>query len=234
MSPIAPEAPSLSPITRLQVRVGNRDIASADFVWIDAPTIARRATPADAVLLERLEWGNFYGTMTELRAGDQVIATGSEPVWQAFAPLHAQIDAQRRQARALERGPIGDINTEIERLRLARKRLDRENLSPAVHAERAAALAAETAAKESEYEALATRLFALREEILEAGAGDVDRRRRDAARSRWATSSARSGRTRWAAAASCGSTAPACGSSSPASRASRTPRAASSRRSSAR
>src|SRR5262245_6542364 len=47
--------------TRTKLKVGNRDLGAGDFVWIDDATIRERSRPADAVVLERLEWGNFYG-----------------------------------------------------------------------------------------------------------------------------------------------------------------------------
>src|SRR4030095_15496111 len=52
------EAPARSGATghRLQLRVGNRDLGAADFLWIDETGIAERSRPRDAVLLERLEW----------------------------------------------------------------------------------------------------------------------------------------------------------------------------------
>ena len=59
-------------IDRIRLKTGNRDVSGLDFVWIDAKDIARRSRPQDVVMLERLEWGNFYGTMAELRQGGQV------------------------------------------------------------------------------------------------------------------------------------------------------------------
>ncbi|MGH8714423.1 MAG: hypothetical protein ACREYB_10495, partial [Casimicrobiaceae bacterium] len=48
--------------TRTRVKIGNRDLYGLDFRWIDDAQIAHRATPGDAVLLERFELGDFYGT----------------------------------------------------------------------------------------------------------------------------------------------------------------------------
>ena len=49
---------------RLQLKIGNREITGADFKWFDEVEIGARTFPADAVLLERLEWGNFFGFFT--------------------------------------------------------------------------------------------------------------------------------------------------------------------------
>lgn len=167
----AAEAPAPAPAaaaSRLQLRVGNRDLVPADFVWIDEREIVARTLPADAVVLERLEWGNFYGFFVELRQGDQVVAAGPEAV---ATSLPARLDEslrQRRAARELEKGPIGDINTMIEDLRLERRRLALRYGDDTENRERQAreqALDRETAAREAEYQQLAERLFALRAEL---------------------------------------------------------------------
>ncbi len=46
---------------RYRLRVGNRDLTGIDFVWVDDADIVERSHPREAVVLERLEWGNFYG-----------------------------------------------------------------------------------------------------------------------------------------------------------------------------
>jgi phosphate transport system permease protein len=55
------EAPGAVPTTRLKLKVGNRESGDAEFRWIDEPRIASREYPRDAVVIERLEWGNLYG-----------------------------------------------------------------------------------------------------------------------------------------------------------------------------
>jgi len=68
--------PQAAPTSRLKLKVGNRDLGGAEFRWIDESRIVSRAYPPDAVVLERLEWGNFYGFVAETRAdGSLVVAT---------------------------------------------------------------------------------------------------------------------------------------------------------------
>lgn len=152
-------------LDRFRVKIANRDVGGLDFAWFDESAIASRALPQDAVLLERLEWGNFHGLMTELREGDKVIARGPEAVWKAFHPLHAKKLAQREEVEDLEKGEIGDVNYEIERLRLKRRALELQDLPPAEKERRGAAIDGEIAAREAEYQKLADRLFQLREEM---------------------------------------------------------------------
>jgi len=69
---------------RLQLKVGNRDLYGADFVWVDESKIVKRETPADALMIQRREWGNLYGFIKEVREGGQVAASGSEAGWRAL------------------------------------------------------------------------------------------------------------------------------------------------------
>ncbi len=150
---------------RFQIRLGNRDLTGGDFRWIDASAIARRGLPADAVLLERLEWGNFYGRMVELRRGAELLAQGSEAVWKAFPALHETKVALRDEIRRLEKGEIGDVNLEIEKLRLATRRLELDAPPADVRARRQAEIDLELAERQAEYETLASALFAQRETL---------------------------------------------------------------------
>jgi phosphate transport system permease protein len=150
---------------RLQIRLGNRDLTGGDFRWIDASAIERQEMPADAVVLERIEWGNFYGRMAELRHGQEILSTGSDAVWKAFPALHAAKLAERREIRKLEKGAIGDVNVEIERLRLASRRLELAAPPAEVRARRQAEIDLALAEKQAEYEKLAATLFARREQL---------------------------------------------------------------------
>ncbi|HEX9873128.1 MAG TPA: phosphate ABC transporter, permease protein PstA, partial [Deferrimonas sp.] len=48
---------------RLQFKIGNRDLYGLDFRWIDASAIVSLDLPRDVLVLERQEYGNFYGTL---------------------------------------------------------------------------------------------------------------------------------------------------------------------------
>jgi phosphate transport system permease protein len=151
-------------IDRIRLKIGNRDVGGLDFLWIDAKDIVRRSRPTDMVMLERLEWGNFYGTMAELRQGGQVLAAGSEAVWKTFGPLHERKLQDLHRIEKLEKGEIGDVNYTIERLRLDEKKLEIEkSLSPAERARRRAALEREVAVAQGRYDQLAARLSQMRD-----------------------------------------------------------------------
>jgi phosphate transport system permease protein len=148
---------------RMRLKIGNRDLYGLDFRWVRESEVAALDYPTDVVLLERLEWGNFYGRMTALRRGEETIASGGDAVWTAFGALHDRKLAQRREVEALEAGEIGRVNYEIEKLRLAERRASmREDAASAAEAANRQRAAAET---EARYEALASRLFEMRERL---------------------------------------------------------------------
>ncbi len=74
------------------------------------------------MVLERIEWGNFYGYLKAVYENDQLIAS-DENAWPEFIQrLDRTIDI-REQILQLEQGDIGAINYELERLRLKERRL---------------------------------------------------------------------------------------------------------------
>lgn len=154
-----PETGLLTDAMRIRVRTGNRDLSGSDFRWIDEAKIRSRETPRDVMLLERLEWGPFFGMPVEVRTKDGVVAQGPEAIGNALGPLLAEKTALRDRIRSIERGPIGDVNLAIERVRLAERRLEREAPPEPTKSERAAALADRKAALEASY---ATHLEELR------------------------------------------------------------------------
>jgi phosphate transport system permease protein len=105
--------------------------------------------------------------MVELRRGDTVVASGAEPVWAAFGPLHETKMAERKAIEALERGPLGDVNYELDQLRLAERRLALANLSDSERARRQADIDARRAALTAQYDQLSAQLSAMRERLRE-------------------------------------------------------------------
>jgi phosphate transport system permease protein len=152
---------------QLRMKVGNRDVTGQDFVWIERENVVREARPERAVLLERREWGNFYGFMSELRRGDEVLASGGDDVWEAFGPLHDRKLQELEELEELEEGPIGDINYRLEQLRLELRRLDMEEARGESVAAARERVHAEMEQLEGRYQELATELAQAREEFLE-------------------------------------------------------------------
>lgn len=107
--------------TRTLYRTGNRDLTGADFVWVEDARVERRIRPADAAVVERLEWGPFYGFLSAVSTPN-VDATGTK-AWDALQAELPRARGRQRAIRRIERRVIGDINHEIEAHRLALQRL---------------------------------------------------------------------------------------------------------------
>lgn len=163
----------LTDAMRIRLRTGNRDVTGSDFRWIDETQVVSRETPRDVVLVERLEWGPFFGTPVEVRTGAGVIAQGPGAIEGTLDALLAEKIALRDRIRAIERGPIGDVNRAIERVRLDERRLEREAPAEPERGQRAAELAARKAELEASYATHLEELGALRTE-LEDGALVLD------------------------------------------------------------
>jgi len=158
------QTPGQTPANRIRMKLGNRDLTGFDFLWVDEDRIVARDRPADAVVLERIEYGNFYGYMVEIRRGDEVLASGSKEVWEAFGPLaETKLDQQQAIGR-LERREIGDVNFRLERLRLAERRLSTSGLDASEQSSRRTEIQEQQRLAESEYEALSRRLFDMRDQ----------------------------------------------------------------------
>lgn len=108
---------------RIQVKVGNRDLYGADFVWIEEAMIARRDVPAQAVLIERREWGNLYGFLKEVRDDERAVTSGPEAAWSTLQAILPGATSTFQEIRRIEKKEIGAINAAQEKIRLTLKKL---------------------------------------------------------------------------------------------------------------
>ena len=141
---------------RVQLKVGNRDAYGQDFRWVDEDAIAARETPAEAVVFERVEWGDMHGFIAALYEEERLLAKG-EGVWEALQELMDQAGELGERIHALERGEIGKLNRAIDDLLIEERRLQREKND--------AQLAANEVRRQAlwdEHEALSRRLDELR------------------------------------------------------------------------
>jgi len=106
------------PKFRTQLKIGNRDLYGLDFRWIDDEDIESESMPKYAVVMERREWGNFYGFIKEITQDGRVICQGNEECWPKLEediPVYAGI---AEEIKKIEKGAIGGINRQIENYRL--------------------------------------------------------------------------------------------------------------------
>ena len=148
-------------VTRHLFKTGNRDVYGADFRWIIDPNIRTRAAPKDLVVLERHEWGNFYGRLKAVKEDGEVIAEG-EKAWTALMLRLARAVRLHDAIKDLEKHDIGAINYRIERLRLAERRLQLDEITPQDDPEAYRKIEAGRRALDEEYRGLNAKLLDLR------------------------------------------------------------------------
>jgi phosphate transport system permease protein len=151
------------PRRRTFYRIGNRDLVGVDFVWIDDDRIAARERPPRAVVAERVEWGPFYGTIKAVLNPDGAVEGSSEQVWSALQQALPAGRRRLRDMRRIERRAIGDINWEMERQRLALRKLALRGQADG-SADQRARINAEVARLNADYAHVAEELAALRAE----------------------------------------------------------------------
>ncbi|MDH7944826.1 phosphate ABC transporter permease PstA [Pseudohongiella sp. SYSU M77423] len=157
---VVPESEEL--VVRHLIKVGNRDQTGQDFVWHLDLYMEPWQYPDNIFVVERREWGNFYGTPVALLQDGNVVSTPSDDAF--WSSLQAAIDRSLQiydRIHELERGEIGRINTALERLRLDERTLELNPLSPEMEALERARIATGRSQLEAEYALLRQELDAL-------------------------------------------------------------------------
>ena len=149
-------------VTRYLIKVGNRDVYGSDFKLAIAPNIHNRTTPEEALVVVRREWGNFYGYLLSVKDGDQVIEGDTEKVWTAFQARMEHALQLHEQIADIQKGAIGEINYELEKLRLKQRRYELDDEWTAEHQ---AEIAAQRDALNQRYNELYTKLNELNQQI---------------------------------------------------------------------
>ncbi len=113
---------------QILLKVGNRDIYGLDFKWLKNKNIRSIENSDDVLVIERREWGNFYGYLRSVTFEGKVYSKdNSEDLNAVMQQAIDRANELHAQARELEKGDIGSINYELEELRLEKRRLELEN-----------------------------------------------------------------------------------------------------------
>lgn len=143
-------------LTRYLIKTGNREFVDLDFRWVLETDIKARSTPAELALLERTTNGNFYGRVSGLNVAGKAV-TGD-----LHGSLREAIDRAvdlNSQADSLQKGKIGAINYQLEKLRLKERKAElNHELTDQLKSE----LQAERDKLQADYLVLEKELFRLR------------------------------------------------------------------------
>jgi phosphate transport system permease protein len=111
-------------INRIQLKIGNRDLYGFDFQWIDERDISKIKLPDYAATIERMEFGNFYGQITEILVEGNTTVRGVEAVQKEIEKYIDFTNNIRSEIKSIEKSEIGRINYNIEELRLEIKKIE--------------------------------------------------------------------------------------------------------------
>ncbi|WP_256450006.1 phosphate ABC transporter permease PstA [Stutzerimonas stutzeri] len=148
-------------MTRELLKVGNREVYGADFSWVIGEWLSNQRKPAELMVLERREWGNFYGYLLNVTEAGQLVAEG-DAAWGELQRRIDRVDELHAQISRIEKVEIGRINHGLERLRLKTRKLE---LDDRLDAAAQADLDAERAQWDAEYRVLEDKLVALQQQF---------------------------------------------------------------------
>lgn len=143
---VVPEDKIDTVIERFLFKVGNRDQIGADFEWHTELVLGEFTRPPDAMVLERREWGNFYGYPEALLVDGELTARfGEAEFYTKLDELVARSLDLNNSIKRIESREVGAINRDLNQLRLDLRQLDLENTMGVVRTEVEARVAAERA-----------------------------------------------------------------------------------------
>lgn len=148
-------------LVQYQLKTGNRDITGSDFRWIQERNIKQQETPADLMVVERREWGNFYGRLVAVKENGNILAA-AEQAWPVTQEKLAATLSVFEDIKRLEKKEIGAINYSLEQLRLKQKKLQLKNLWDDAAKKQ---LSDEKSSLEDEYKNLQTQLVGLYQKV---------------------------------------------------------------------
>ncbi len=154
-------APGQIYLRRDLIKVGNREAFGQDFLWVWAERMGPVTYPKELLVLERREWGNFYGTLVAVKENGRLVASG-DAAWEEVQHRIERAHSLFATIHTIEKDEIGSINYAIDRLRLKERRLVLEGqLTP----EAMAALKADRTSYDAKYAVVQKRLSELYADI---------------------------------------------------------------------
>lgn len=144
-------------------KLGNREILGHDFSWFLYPWLVDEKAPKTALVLERREWGNFYGFLRQVKESGTVIADSNDDdsvLWQALQQRLQRAADLHDEIYRIEKKQIGTINYKIDDLRLRTRKLElnKSKLADTAIAREQERIEADRVQLQAEYQALQARL----------------------------------------------------------------------------
>lgn len=148
-------------IPELQLFVGNRDAFGFGFRFVNESEIAKQSYPEGIIIAERVEYGDLIGYPVSLKLTSGLVPVESPDFAEKFHEVVKLSNKQRAEIERIEKSEIGDINLEMNALKL---KLRKAELNGILTGELQETTAQRTAELQKSYETLASKASALRAE----------------------------------------------------------------------
>jgi phosphate transport system permease protein len=123
------------PRYELQYQVGLRELNGNSYLWVDESKIKSESFPADVLGLERVENGPAFVRPQSLRKSDGKLIPVTDPAFEdAFQVEVAAATNIREKLVEITRHRIGDVNSEMDKARVALRRAEDLKLAAEVAA----------------------------------------------------------------------------------------------------
>lgn len=150
---------SLNPQHEMQLFIGNKDIYGLSFKFVDEKDVVEIKHPREIMEIERLEYGDAIVIPQTLKI------KGAPPLASTDSSFESKLNAEVKKVRSrwkqikhIEKEQIGDINREMEQLRIRQKVAQQKKKGAAVMKE----IEGKLAGLQAEYEVLAATASDLR------------------------------------------------------------------------
>ncbi|MEW6742603.1 MAG: phosphate ABC transporter permease PstA [Planctomycetota bacterium] len=119
-------------VHRRLLTTGNFELTQEHSAWVNDFDVASESRPEWALVIERLEWGRFYGFPKAFREHGVEVESSPAQVWARYLVLHDEVRERWRKRENLKRYDLGRLSKLIEsrRLEVREIELDKGKESP--------------------------------------------------------------------------------------------------------
>ena len=116
-------------VQRSLIKVGIREVLGVDFMLTVAPNEKSVSVPEDVLVLERTQWGNFYGFLTGVKESGRPVDVAKASLWEEMQFRLHRVKELRERIEEIEKTKIGAINFQLEKLRLKKRGLELKSVT---------------------------------------------------------------------------------------------------------